>query len=72
MKNKPLMLCAVLIAGTLTGCGSTGGPTVSVAFGYAGIQGSVTWTPKPKPADLQEAGETINTLSGKAPVPAAP
>lgn len=72
MKNKLLMLCAVLSAGILTGCGATGGPFISIGLGYEGFQGSVTWTPKPKPAPtLAEAAAALNALSGKDPVPAA-
>jgi len=75
MKNRLAMLCAPLIAATLTGCGTidgSGGPTISASIGYGGINGSISWTPKPKPLTLEESGSAFNTLTGKSPVSAKP
>jgi len=75
MKRHLAMLCMLPIAGTLTGCGTTGesgGPTVSVSFGYGGINASASWTPRPKPAPTLEEAGAFNSLTGKSPVPAAP
>lgn len=71
MKHTLLMLCVLPIASILSGC--AGGPTVSVALGYGGVQGNISWTPKPKPAPtLEEAGTAFRPLTGKSPVSAAP
>lgn len=73
MKHKSIMLCAAFTAAILTGCESTGGPSLKLEFGYKGAEVGISWTPSPKPdPTLEEAGNAINSLSGKAPVPAAP
>jgi hypothetical protein len=71
MKHTLLMLCVLPIAAILSGC--AGGPTVSVALGYGGVQGNISWTPPPKPSPtLDEAGAAFRTLTGKSPISAAP